>query len=120
MQSLEHAFIPIKQLEKRFEYYFFSQPISHEQNITVRIDDSTTGSYLCHAETPGYSHVTSNTAEVLMTGRPKITSSQRQTGVEGENVHINCAAIAIPKYKSISWTYHGSALDDSKRKSYYS
>lgn len=82
--------------------------------MTVRIEDSTTGSYLCHASAPGYSVITSRAAEVLMTGRPQISSSQSQTGVEGENVHINCAAISIPKYKSITWTYHGSHLDDSK------
>ena len=49
-----------------------------------------------------------------MTGRPKITSSESQTGVEGENVHINCAAISIPEAKRVVWTYHDSAIDDSK------
>jgi hypothetical protein len=53
-------------------------------------------------------------AEVLMTGRPKISSFQTQSGVEGENVHINCAATSIPEAKTIEWTYHGSVLDDSK------
>merc|ERR1719323_321204 len=48
-----------------------------------------------------------------MTGRPKIRSPQRQTGVEGENVHINCDAISIPEAKSITWTYHDSAIDDT-------
>ena len=90
------------------------QVISHEQNLTVTIDEATVGSYYCHAETPGYSQITSRSAEVLMTGRPKISSSQIQTGVEGENVHINCAAISIPEAKSVVWTYHGSALDDSE------
>ena len=49
-----------------------------------------------------------------MTGRPKISSSESQTGVEGENVNINCAAVVIPEYKSIVWTYHDSVLEDSK------
>ena len=49
-----------------------------------------------------------------MTGRPKISSSETQTGVEGENVNINCAAVVIPEYKSIVWTYHDSVLEDSK------
>ena len=49
-----------------------------------------------------------------MTGRPKITSSESQAGVEGENVHINCAAISIPEAKRVVWTYHDSAIDDSK------
>ena len=49
-----------------------------------------------------------------MTGRPKISSSESQTGVEGENVNINCAAVVIPEYKSIVWTYHDSVLEDRK------
>ena len=49
-----------------------------------------------------------------MTGRPKITSSESQAGVEGENVHINCAAISIPEAKRVVWTYHDSAIDDSE------
>ena len=48
-----------------------------------------------------------------MTGRPKISSFQTQSGVEGENVHINCAATSIPEAKTIEWTYHGSVLDDT-------
>ena len=83
--------------------------------MSVKIDESSgVGTYYCHAETPGYSKITSRPAEVLMTGRPKIRSPQRQTGVEGENVHINCDAISIPEAKSITWTYHDSVLDDSE------
>ena len=88
--------------------------MSHAQNMSVKIEDNSVGTYYCHAETPGYSRITSRPAEVLMTGRPKIRSPQRQSGVEGENVHINCDAIAIPEAKSITWTYHGSVLDDSE------
>ena len=50
-----------------------------------------------------------------MTGRPKISSLPTSSGVVGENVHINCAAISIPEHKRIAWRYHGSELDDSKR-----
>ena len=57
----------------------------------------------------------SRPAEVLMTGRPKISSLPTSSGVVGENVHINCAAISIPEHKRIAWRYHGSELDDSKR-----
>jgi len=87
--------------------------IHREQNITIRIDESTTGSYYCHGETLGYSTITSRPAEVLMTGRPKISSFPSQSGVVGENVHINCAAISIPEHKRVAWRYHGSELDDS-------
>jgi hypothetical protein len=37
-----------------------------------------------------------------------------QTGVVGENVHINCAAISIPEAKEIHWRHHGAAIDDGK------
>ena len=49
-----------------------------------------------------------------MTGRPKISSLPTSSGVVGENVHINCAAISIPEAKRVVWTYHDSAIDDSK------
>jgi hypothetical protein len=38
-----------------------------------------------------------------------------QTGVVGENVHINCAAISIPEAKEAHWRYHGEAIDDGKQ-----
>jgi hypothetical protein len=98
--------------------FLLFQAVSHEQNLTMTIEEATIGAYYCHAETPGYSRITSRPAEVLMTGRPKIFSSQSQTGVEGENVHINCAAISIPESKSIAWTFHGAILDDSEYISY--
>ena len=78
--------------------------MSHEQNITLNINEDSVGNYYCHAEAPGYTPITSRNAEVLMTGRPKISSSESQTGVEGENVNINCAAVVIPEYQtSKSW-----------------
>ena len=97
-----------------FCLFLFHQVVSHEQNITLNINEDSVGNYYCHAEAPGYTPITSRNAEVLMTGRPKISSSESQTGVEGENVNINCAAVVIPEYKSIVWTYHDSVLEDSK------
>jgi hypothetical protein len=41
-----------------------------------------------------------------------------QTGVVGENVHINCAAISIPESKEVYWKYHGEAIDDGKSASF--
>ena len=43
-----------------------------------------------------------------------ITLTFLQTGVVGENVHINCAAISIPEAKEVYWKYHGEAIDDGK------
>ena len=37
-----------------------------------------------------------------------------QTGVVGENVHINCAAVSIPEAKEVYWRYHGETIDDGK------
>ena len=37
-----------------------------------------------------------------------------QTGVIGDNVHINCAAIAIPETDGVFWKYHGQPIDDGK------
>ncbi len=116
------------------------QVVSRDQNLTLPINDETIGKYYCHAETPGYASVTSRyirprnfvearigvltaisrifyrSAELQMTGIPKITSSASQGGVIGENVLINCAAISIPEAESVEWTYHNTVLDESKCK----
>jgi len=40
-----------------------------------------------------------------------------QTGVVGENVHINCAAVSIPETEEVHWKYHGEVIDDGMKES---
>ena len=51
---------------------------------------------------------------LLFLGPPQIISSSKQSGVVGENVHINCAAITIPQPKNdeIVWMYHESKISE--------
>ena len=51
---------------------------------------------------------------LLFQGPPQIISSSKQSGVVGENVHINCAAITIPQPKNdeIVWMYHESKISE--------
>ena len=51
---------------------------------------------------------------ILFQGPPQIVSSSKQSGVVGENVHINCAAITIPQPKNeeIVWMYHESKISE--------
>lgn len=86
--------------------------ISEEQNLTLTVSEHTVGTYICQAETEGFDSLISKPVEVLMTGPPRINTLSVQTGVVGENVHINCAAISIPEAKEVHWRYHGEAIDD--------
>jgi hypothetical protein len=54
------------------------QVLSEEQNLTLTITDDTVGTYICQAETDGFSELTSRPAEVLMTGPPKINTLKVQ------------------------------------------
>ena len=45
-------------------------------------------------------------------GPPKISSSPGQSGVVGENVHINCAAISVPEHNEIVWMRHGRKIKE--------
>ena len=49
-------------------------------------------------------------------GPPQITSSTKQSGVVGENVHINCAAITVPQPEAdgIIWMYHESKISEGR------
>jgi hypothetical protein len=87
--------------------------ISDRQNMTVPVTENNLGTYYCHAEVSGYQTITSLPgAEVLMTGPPKISSSPGQSGVVGENVHINCAAISVPEHNEIVWMRHGRKIKE--------
>ena len=88
------------------------QIISQDQNLTLIVTDESVGTYFCHAEVEGYAPVTSNPAEILITGRPEITSSQDQMGVVGDNVHIKCTAVAIPQAQRVVWKYHGHTIQE--------
>ena len=78
----------------------------------MTVSDATVGTYFCHAEVDGYAPVTSSPAEILMTGRPQITSSREQRGVVGDNVHIKCTAVAIPQAQRVAWKYHGHQIEE--------
>ena len=51
-----------------------------------------------------------------MSGPPKIISSSKQSGVVGENVHINCAAISVPQPEDgeIIWMYHENKISEGE------
>ena len=91
------------------------QIISQNQNLTVSVTHDNVGTYFCHAEVPGYAPLTSSPAEILMTGKPNISSNPVQRGVVGDNVHLDCVAITIPPAEKIVWKYHGTQIDESKR-----
>ena len=90
------------------------QIISQEQNLTVLVTGDSVGAYFCHAEVEGYAPVTTNAAEIQMTGPPQIESSPEQRGVAGDNVHIKCQARAIPRAQRVIWTYHGHQIEEGQ------
>ena len=90
------------------------QIISQEQNLTVLVTGDSVGAYFCHAEVEGYAPVTTNAAEIQMTGPPQIESSPEQRGVAGDNVHIKCQARAIPRAQKVIWTYHGHQIEEGQ------
>ena len=49
-----------------------------------------------------------------ISGPPKISSSPAQSGVVGQNVHINCAAVTVPQPEEISWKYHEGLIDEGE------
>merc|ERR1719376_2078437 len=87
--------------------------ISQTQNLTVSVTDETVGTYFCHAEVSGYAAITSNPAEVLMTGKPNISSNPVQRGVVGDNVHIDCAAVTIPGPGKVVWRFHSTVIEEN-------
>lgn len=49
-----------------------------------------------------------------MTGPPRFTSATTQSGIVGENVHINCAAISVPQPQKgeIKWIFHETEINE--------
>lgn len=45
-----------------------------------------------------------------MRKKPKIISSEKQFGNIGDTIHLECAAISIPKARHISWSFHGDEI----------
>ena len=82
--------------------------------MTVLVTGDSVGAYFCHAEVEGYAPVTTNAAEIQMTGPPQIESSPEQRGVAGDNVHIKCQARAIPRAQRVIWTYHGHQIEEGQ------
>ena len=52
------------------------------------------------------------TATIYFAGPPKIFSSPAQSGVVGENVHINCAAVTVPQPDNIVWRHHQATINE--------
>ena len=65
------------------------------------------GSYLSSR-----SDVCTFTATIYFAGPPKIFSSPAQSGVVGENVHINCAAVTVPQPDNIVWRHHQATINE--------
>ena len=43
-----------------------------------------------------------------------IASPDEQTGVLGEDVAVDCAAVSVPEPTTVTWEYHGQRLDESE------
>ena len=55
-------------------------------------------------------------ATICFAGPPKIFSSPAQSGVVGENVHINCAAVTVPQPDNIVWRHHQATINEGNIK----
>ena len=91
-------------------YFSPLQIIGTRQNLTLELSPESVGVYFCHASSTGFAAVTSQGADVLVNGPPRISSPDTQFGVVGLNVQINCASLSVPPPTRVEWLFHGKKL----------
>lgn len=84
--------------------------ISTSPNLTLHVDEETSGKYFCTAHVPGFPEIGAE-AFVYLKGPPSIVSHKTQFGIEGDNVRVECTAFSIPAPERVIWTFNGREVD---------
>ena len=86
------------------------QVYDYDGNLTVRIDETSVGKYICRASVKGFREISAS-AQVLMKGPPRIQNNQAIVyGRVGSNAELMCDAFAIPPPTTILWSSYGFSL----------
>lgn len=75
----------------------------------LTVSNETAGRYFCKANVPGFPEIKS-AADVYLKQAPQITSNRQQYGVVGDTLHLECAAVSIPRARHISWSFRGREI----------
>lgn len=84
--------------------------VSTNPNLTLHVDISTSGRYICKARVSGFPEVQAD-AYIYRNGPPSIISHKTQFGIEGDNVRVECTAFSIPTPDRVIWTFNGHEID---------
>ena len=82
----------------------------YDGNLTVRIDETSIGKYICRASVKGFREISAS-AKVFMRGPPKILNTEAIFyGRVGSNVALSCDAFAVPPPATIQWSNYGFSV----------
>lgn len=84
--------------------------VGTKNSLQIKVSNETAGRYFCKANVPGFPEIKS-AADVYLKQPPQITSNRLQYGVVGDTLHLECAAISIPRARHISWSFHGREIN---------
>ena len=86
------------------------QVYDYDGNLTVRIDETSIGKYICRASVKGFREISAS-AEVFMKGPPRILNTEAIFyGRVGSNVELSCDAFAVPPPSTIQWSNYGFSV----------
>ena len=86
------------------------QVYDYDGNLTVRIDETSIGKYICRASVKGFREISAS-AKVFMRGPPKILNTEAIFyGRVGSNVELSCDAFAVPPPATIQWSNYGFSV----------
>lgn len=88
---------------------FVFQIVSRSSNLTIRVNEETTGKYYCKGHTDSFPDIIAE-ANVYMKGKPVILRQPVQFGVPGDNIKLDCIVYSIPKPERIMWSFNGREL----------
>lgn len=86
--------------------------IAFTPNISVNVQQMTSGRYYCHAQVPGFPQLVGS-ASIYIMAPPTIVSQRVQYVPDEGPVKLQCVAVSVPRATSVVWSFAGRELNFS-------
>ncbi|XP_042205852.1 irregular chiasm C-roughest protein-like isoform X2 [Homarus americanus] len=81
--------------------------------LTLTVTPETVGVYHCRAGVTGFPEE-SRSMTVFMRGAPQVTPVEKQFGLEGDTVHVECDIQSIPRPSEVVWSKNRHTIDPNE------
>lgn len=91
--------------------------VSKSSNLTIRVNEETTGPYYCKASTAGFADISAE-AYVYVKGKPQIRRQPIQLGAVGDSIRLNCLVYSVPMPETVVWSFDGHDISTESTTGY--